>query len=91
MSLDQYFEKFDRYSRWWAEQQYQRGRRTDVTVLLWKPPARFLKMYILQRGILDGSRGLILAGLAAASVFAKYARLWERQRRGLARPESRYG
>jgi glycosyltransferase involved in cell wall biosynthesis len=82
MSLDQYFEKFDRYSRWWAEQQYQRGRRTSVTELFLKPPARFLKMYIVQLGILDGAHGLILAGLAAASVFAKYIRLWEQQRKG---------
>lgn len=78
-SLDQYFEKFDRYSRWWAEQQHQRGRRTNVMAVLWRPPARFLKMYILQRGILDGARGLVLAGLAAASVLAKYARLWALQ------------
>ena len=75
-SLNQYFEKFDRYSRWWAEQQYQRGRRTGVMAVLWRPPARFLKMYILRRGFVDGSRGLVLASLAAASVLAKYVRLW---------------
>ena len=76
VSLNQYFEKFDRYSRWWAEQQHQRGRRTGVVALLWRPPARFLKMYVLQLGFLDGARGVVLAALAAASVLAKYARLW---------------
>jgi glycosyltransferase involved in cell wall biosynthesis len=80
VSLDQYFEKFDRYSKWWAEQQYQRGRRAGLATIVWRPPARFLKMYILQRGVLDGAHGLVLASLAAASVFAKYVRLWGLQR-----------
>jgi glycosyltransferase involved in cell wall biosynthesis len=77
-SLDQYFEKFDRYSRWWAEQNFAKGRRTTAAAVLFKPPARFISMYLLRGGFRDGSRGLILACLAAASVMAKYARLWER-------------
>ena len=77
-TLDQYFEKFDRYSRWWAEQNFAKGRRTSAAAVLFKPPARFISMYLLRGGFRDGSRGLILACLAAASVMAKYARLWER-------------
>ena len=76
-SLDQYFEKFDRYSRWWAEQNYRKGRQVNAGAVLFKPPARFFKMYFLKAGFRDGAHGLILACLAAASVMAKYARLWE--------------
>ncbi|HEX6628149.1 MAG TPA: glycosyltransferase family 2 protein [Gemmatimonadaceae bacterium] len=79
-SLDQYFEKFDRYSRWWAEQNFAKGRRSTAAAVFFKPPARFVSMYLLRGGFRDGSRGLILACLAAASVMAKYARLWERSR-----------
>jgi hypothetical protein len=43
-----------------------------------KPPARFLTMYLLRGGWRDGAHGLVLAVLAAVSVAAKYARLWER-------------
>jgi glycosyltransferase involved in cell wall biosynthesis len=75
-SLDHYFDKFTRYSRWWAEQQYHCGRRTNAAAVLYKPPARFFKTYLLQLGVLDGAPGLILACLASASVLAKYARLW---------------
>ncbi|MFL5639902.1 MAG: glycosyltransferase family 2 protein [Gemmatimonadaceae bacterium] len=75
-SLDQYFEKFNRYSRSWAEQNYARGRRSSAAAVLFKPPARFVSMYLLRGGLLDGAHGLILACLAAASVMAKYARLW---------------
>jgi glycosyltransferase involved in cell wall biosynthesis len=77
-SLNQYFEKFDRYSRWWAEQNFAKGRRGSAAAVFFKPPARFAGMYVLKGGFRDGSRGLVLACLAAASVMAKYARLWER-------------
>jgi len=77
-SLDQYFEKFDRYSRWWAQQNFAEGRRTGAAAVFVRPPARFLTMYLLKGGFMDGARGLVLACLAAASVMAKYARLWER-------------
>jgi len=75
-SLNQYFEKFDRYSRWWAEQQHARGRAANAFDVLVRPPLRFLAMYILRGGFLDGAHGLVLAALAAMSVGAKYARLW---------------
>ena len=78
-TLDVYFEKFVRYSRWWAEDQFRRGRRASVASLVLKPPARFMSMYIFRLGFLDGARGAVLASLAAASVYAKYSRLWERQ------------
>ncbi len=77
VSLDQYFEKFNRYSRWWAEQNHARGRRGSAAAVVFKPPARFIGMYLLKGGFLDGAHGLVLACLAAASVMAKYARLWE--------------
>jgi (heptosyl)LPS beta-1,4-glucosyltransferase len=81
-SLDQYFEKFNRYSRWWADQNYAKGRRGSAASVVFKPPARFFSMYVLKGGFRDGGPGAILACLAAASVMAKYARLWERSVRG---------
>jgi glycosyltransferase involved in cell wall biosynthesis len=77
-SLDQYFEKFNRYSRWWAEQNHARGRRGSAAAVVFKPPARFISMYLLKGGFLDGAHGLVVACFAAASVMAKYARLWEK-------------
>ena len=81
-SLDQYFEKFNRYSRWWAEQNRARGRRCSAAAVVFKPPARFISMYLLKGGFLDGAPGIVVACLAAASVMAKYARLWELSRKG---------
>lgn len=76
-SLEDYFEKFNRYSRSWAEQNYNRGRRARIWDVVVRPPARFVSTFILRNGWMDGSRGALLACLSAASVMAKYARLWE--------------
>ena len=81
-SLGEYFAKLDRYSRWWAEQNFGRGRRTRAWTIAIKPPARFFSMYVLRAGFLDGAAGVIVAALAAMSVAAKYARLWELQKAG---------
>lgn len=78
-SLNQYFEKFDRYSRGWAEQNFAKGRRGSAAAIVFKPPTKFFSMYLLRGGFLDGAHGLVLACLAAASVMAKYARLWEKR------------
>ena len=78
--LTSYLQKLDRYTAWAAEELAAHGRRPRVTDLIVRPPARFVRMYFLQLGILDGWRGAMLCGLAAASVLVKYARLWERSR-----------
>jgi glycosyltransferase involved in cell wall biosynthesis len=79
-SIDQYFEKLDRYSRWWAEDRFERGRRVGAATVVFRPPFRFLSMYLFRGGWLDGAAGAVLACLAATSVLAKYARLWAMSR-----------
>ena len=78
-TMDVYFEKFVRYSRWWAEDQMRKGRRASIAAVIFKPPARFVSMFVFRLGFLDGVRGVVLAALAAASVCAKYVRLWALQ------------
>ena len=78
--LSHYLQKLDRYATWAAEDLAARGRRPRLSDLLFRPPARFARMYLLQLGVLEGWRGAVLCGLAAISVFLKYARLWERSR-----------
>ena len=75
-NIDQYFEKLDRYSRGWAEDRHERGRRVGAAAVIVRPPLRFLSMYIMRGGFMDGARGAVLACMAATSVMAKYARLW---------------
>ncbi len=80
--LRNYFEKFDRYSSWAAADMFRRGVCARWWHLLLKPPVKFFKMYVLKLGFLDGFHGLLLCGLSAMSIFARYAKLWEMNRRG---------
>lgn len=81
-SIDSYLEKLERYSRWWADDRFGRGKSTTAASTWVRSRLRFASMYFLKLGFLDGERGVILAALASTSVMAKYARLWELQQRG---------
>ena len=47
--------------------------------LILRPPARFLRCYVLRAGFRDGIAGFIIAFASAFYVFLKYAKLWERR------------
>ncbi len=69
------------YAEWGALDLRDAGRRARVWDLVLRPPWQFFRTYVLQLGILEGWRGLVLCGLAGVSVYLKYARLWDLQRR----------
>ncbi len=58
------------------------GVRFRLRDLVLRPPARFLRSYLLRTGFRDGVPGFVIAGASAFYVFLKYAKLWERTRRG---------
>lgn len=74
--FDQFYTKFKRYTSWAAIEMNKRGVKATWTRMLLNPVFDFLKQYILRRGFMDGSIGLILAGQTACYVFMKYAKLW---------------
>jgi glycosyltransferase involved in cell wall biosynthesis len=79
-SFHDYLDKLDRYTERGADDLRAAGRKASLAALLCRPPARFLRMYVSQRGFLDGVPGLMVCGLAAGSVWLKYARLFEAAR-----------
>lgn len=70
----------DRYSSLAAEEAVRAGRRAGPATLVAGPLGRFLGMYFLRAGFLDGWRGFLLAGLYAYYVFIRSAKIWERTR-----------
>jgi glycosyltransferase involved in cell wall biosynthesis len=56
------------------------GVRFRLRDLVLRPPARFLRSFLLRRGFLDGLPGFVIAVASAFYVFLKYAKLWERTR-----------
>ena len=57
-----------------------RGGRAGLADLALRPLGRFLSMYILKFGFLDGWRGFVLAVLYANYVFLRMAKAWETRR-----------
>ncbi len=74
--FEEYFATFQRFTTWGAQDLYERGKRARLSDLTLRPLLRFVKMYIVRQGFRDGYHGAVLCGLAAFSVFTKYAKLW---------------
>jgi glycosyltransferase involved in cell wall biosynthesis len=72
----------DRYSTLAADEWVASGRGARVGNLVLGPLGRFLSMYVVRRGFLDGWRGFLLAVLYAYYVFVRAAKVWEKTRLG---------
>ena len=81
-NLAHHVRKLVLYAEWGALDMRDAGRRTRIWDLALRPPWQFFRTYVLQLGVLEGWRGLVLCGLAGVSVFLKYAWLWDLQQRG---------
>jgi len=79
-SLGQYLEKLHRYAEWGAADLWRKGRRPGISGLVLRPGWRFVRMYGVQAGFLDGKHGLVLCALQSYGVFLKWAKLWEWRR-----------
>jgi glycosyltransferase involved in cell wall biosynthesis len=76
--LSDYLARVDRYATLAARESIRRGRRAGVVDLVLRPWGRFLSMYVLHRGYLDGWRGFVLAVLYAHYVFVRSVKVWEK-------------
>ncbi|MEA1981791.1 MAG: glycosyltransferase family 2 protein [candidate division Zixibacteria bacterium] len=76
-SLEQYFEKFNRYTTISAKEEFSKGTKVGVVKLFIKTFAAFVKHYIIKLGLLDGTVGFVISVLSAKAVFVKYSKLME--------------
>lgn len=77
---DEYFEKFNRYTRLRAMQYRESKENNRVGFLLdivLKPLWAFIKTYLIDRGFLDGKIGFILSVNHAFYTMSKYVRMLE--------------
>ena len=77
---EDFVRRSNRYSTLAAQDWLRRDRRVSLAGLVMKPLGRFLSMYIVRRGFLDGWRGFVLAVLYAEYVFLRMAKAWEARR-----------
>jgi glycosyltransferase involved in cell wall biosynthesis len=80
-TLGDYLVKAERYATWGARDLFDRDRRVGPAGILGHTAFKFFKMYVLQRGVLDGAHGFVLCVLGSFTVFLKYAKLWEMRRK----------
>ena len=78
-SLDDFVRKAGRYGSWGALNARDKGVRGSGCRIMGHSLGQFLKGYVLKRGFLDGTRGLMIAFMEAYAAFLKYGKLWEMQ------------
>lgn len=71
----------DKYSTLQAEALSTAGKKFYYWKLVIKPTTKFFETYLLKRGFLDGLPGFIISVSAAYSVFLKWAKLWDIERK----------
>jgi len=81
-NFGEHLRKMDRYAELMAQQMYANGRRASFVQVLFNPPWRFFRGYVLKRGFLDGWRGFVYHVVEAGYVRRKYLRLWMLGRSG---------
>lgn len=65
--------KIAKYARWAAQDLRARGRRASLIDVMFRPPWRFVRDYVVYSGWRDGRAGFVVATVSAFSVFCKYA------------------
>jgi len=76
-----YLKRLESYTSLAAADYHDRGIRANSAKLLFDPLVTFLKAYCLKLGCLDGLPGFMAAVMGSVSVYFKYAKLYELQRK----------
>jgi len=80
-NLSDHLSRIDKFSTLAAEQMFRDGKIARFFDLLFRPLTKFIKMYLIRRGYLDGIYGLIVSIMGSFYVFTKYLKLWELSKR----------
>lgn len=67
----------DSFSSLMAEDMYESGKRYHLSLLLLRPLFKFIEVYLLRLGFLDGLAGFIIALTSAYAMFVRYVKLRE--------------
>lgn len=74
---DDFMYKLNRYASWGARHMRDKGRRPSRLGMVFRGPMRFLQLYFLRLGFLDGVPGLQVCTYQAFYSYLKQAKLWE--------------
>lgn len=80
-SLEDYLAKQNRYTSLQARQLFERGQHAGLGKLVFNPLFRFVKLYFVRLGLLDGRPGLVHISIGCFNTFMKYAKLFALQQK----------
>jgi hypothetical protein len=75
--LSDHLRKIDSYTTLWARQAHAAGRRTHIVDMVAAASWAFFRNYVLKRGVLLGSTGVVVSALNTHYTFVKLAKLRE--------------
>jgi glycosyltransferase involved in cell wall biosynthesis len=81
-SWQQYFSKFNNYTTIWANNAYEKGKKTNLFTAFLHSTHGFIQTYFLQKGFLDGKLGFVLCVNHFFYIWVKYIKLWQLQKNG---------
>jgi glycosyltransferase involved in cell wall biosynthesis len=77
-NLKSHIDKINKYSDLGAKSLFEKGKQSSIFNALFHSFSKFIKMYVIQKGFLDGKIGFILSYNSAFGVWLKYLKLWEK-------------
>ena len=75
-----HLERMERYTDLSAQKMFALGKKASTIKAYASAFARFIRSYLVKRGIMDGRRGLEISCMNARMVFLKYKKLMEMQK-----------
>ncbi len=77
LTMQDYFERFNKYTTLGAQEYYRRGKKVNSLQIVLNPIFKFIRMYIIRLGFLDGIEGFTIASTSAMYSMIKYFKLRE--------------
>ncbi|MEN8187742.1 MAG: glycosyltransferase family 2 protein [Bacteroidota bacterium] len=74
--IDNIIYKRNKFAQLQAQALFNQGKKPSLFHFIIKPPFRFIKHFILQRGFLDGFQGFMISSVYSYTVFMRYVKLW---------------
>jgi len=83
-TVAEYLQKFENYTSWWAEEQYEAGLSVNTwNTLRWvvgRPVWRFIRRYLFKGGFRDGMAGFLMCLFDSVACVVQYFKLRDLKR-----------
>jgi len=76
-TIEHHIRKINLYTTLGATKYFNKNKKSSILYAIISGAIKFIKMYILKKGFLDGKEGFILCTLSSYGSFIKYIKLWE--------------